>query len=116
PTQSYQSINGIDIKEGSTHLIARAMAMGKMHKAFAVTGGICTSTAAMIEGTVVNEVSSYNGKGDIIIGHPTGTMNFDVDIKNVDGHYIIKRAAVIRTARRLMDGYAYIPTDVMWKT
>ncbi|MFB5662270.1 2-methylaconitate cis-trans isomerase PrpF family protein [Alteribacillus sp. HJP-4] len=92
---------------------ARAMAMGKMHKAFAVTGGICTSTAALIPGTVVHEISAYRGWGNITIGHPTGKMDFSITVEYHSGEYHITRSAVARTSRRLMDGFAYVPAQVL---
>ncbi|WP_096439067.1 2-methylaconitate cis-trans isomerase PrpF family protein [Alteribacter populi] len=113
PPQSYQGINGMEIAEGNINFNARAMAMGKMHKAFAVTGGICTSTASLIEGTVVNEVSEYRQGEGIKIGHPTGTMDFSIEIEYVGGQYHVTRSAVARTSRRIMDGFAYIPAKVL---
>lgn len=115
PAQSYQGINDKAVSEANIHFTARAMAMGKMHKAFAVTGGICTSVASLIEGTVVNEMSKYTGEGDITIGHPTGTMDFNIELDYVDEQYHVSRSAVVRTSRRLMDGYAYIPSHLLWK-
>ncbi|WP_096187171.1 2-methylaconitate cis-trans isomerase PrpF family protein [Evansella halocellulosilytica] len=115
PPQSYQGINGNNVAEESIHFTARALAMGKMHKAFAVTGGICTSTASLIEGTVVNEVSKFSSNGDITIGHPSGTMDFSIKLGYKGDQYHVTRSAVARTSRRLMDGYAYIPSKILWK-
>ncbi|WP_461179185.1 PrpF domain-containing protein [Virgibacillus ainsalahensis] len=115
PAQSYQGINGVKVEEEKVHFTARAMAMGKMHKAFAVTGGICASVTALIEGTVVNEISKYSGKGDITIGHPTGTMDFSVVVNHDGGEHLVSRSAVERTSRRLMDGFAYLPATVLRK-
>lgn len=112
PKQSYTT-NNREINKENIDFTARALAMGKMHKAFAVTGGICTSTAALIPGTVVHDISSYNGEGDIRIGHPTGSMTFDVEVEKVNEEYEVTRSAVPRTSRRLMDGLAYVPSEVM---
>ena len=70
------------------------MAMGKMHKAFAVTGGICTSAAALIEGTVVHDVvrPEQRGNGQIFIGHPSGVMEFGIEIEyKEDGQLYLKK-------------------------
>ena len=37
-------------------MLARLMAMGKMHKAFAITAGIPAAIGAVIPGSVVNRV------------------------------------------------------------
>ncbi|WP_051301996.1 2-methylaconitate cis-trans isomerase PrpF family protein [Salibacterium aidingense] len=109
--QSYQGL-GTAVDKSHIDFTARAMAMGKVHKAFAVTGGICTSTAALIEGTVVHDVSSHQETGDIRIGHPSGTMDFSVTVEWNNGEYHVTRSAVPRTSRRLMDGLAYVPAPV----
>ena len=80
-----------------------------MHKAFAVTGAICTGVAARIEGTIINELLSQRGRGQetIIIGHPLGVLPVEVSAKKEQDRIKLERAAVYRTARRIMEGYVY---------
>ena len=47
--------------------------------------------------------------GQLRIGHPGGVMITDVAVK--DGS--ITKAAYGRTARRIMEGYVYVPSDIM---
>lgn len=77
----------------------------KPHKAFAATGAVCTAVAAILEGTIVNEVYVDRGDGVVYIGHPTGL--FPVKAK-LTANGSVEEASYSRTARRLMDGRVYV--------
>ena len=80
----------------------------KTHKAYPVSGAICLSAAAAIEGTVVHELV---GKGDgacsIDIVHPTGAMTVHTTFEMDQGRCKILQSVVNRSARILMQGVAY---------
>lgn len=104
-----QQIRGDDID-----FVSRLMFMQIMHKTYAGTGTICTGAAARIKGTVVNEVmeEKNRGKDSILrIGHPAGIITIDVDAEYDAGNWKLKKAAIKRTARRIMEGYCYIPKE-----
>lgn len=87
--------------------------MGKasgVHKAYAVTGTVCTGAAAMIEGTIVNEVLSERAKqtGTVRIGHPSGVIDVEVEMQKDEDDLVLKKATIYRTARRIMEGYVYL--------
>lgn len=114
---NYTTLQGNAVQASSISFLARTMSMQKMHKAYAVTGGICTSTAALIEGTVVHDVvrPEERGKGELFIGHPSGVMEFGIEVEDKEeGQIHLKKAAVARTSRRLMEGYAFVPSKVYW--
>jgi len=93
-------------------VVARTRALGVMHKAYAVTGGMCVSAAAMIEGTVVHEVVAPRAlqSGIVRLGHPSGISHFKIEVaRNAAGEFEVRRSGVAGTARRLMDGYVYVP-------
>ena len=98
-------VSGIDI-------VARMTALQKLHKAYAVTGAVCLGAAAKIKGTIVNEIfldARPDDPPSVRIGHPTGTIQVEMDVEEQDGHVELKKAALARTARLLMDGYVYPP-------
>lgn len=112
---TFKTLNDSQIEERKISLVARQISMQKMHKAYPVTGGICTSTAALIEGTVVNEVYENNSdEGTIVIGHPSGTMEFNIGLQKVENEFKLTRAAVARTSRRIFEGLVYLPSNVFW--
>ena len=97
-------------------MLARVMAMGKMHKTFAITAGIPLAIAAVIPESVVNQV--YAGgrlvpeDREIVIGHPSGMMEVRVSAKFEKGQPHIISCTVARTARMIMDGKVYVPPGV----
>ena len=112
PAVTYETTAGETILDSDYHLLARTLALGVMHKAYAVTGGICLSVAALIDGTVVNHVTTpvVGGTDEVRIGHPSGVSTYVVQIERTDsGTFELKKTAVAGTARRIMDGYVYVP-------
>lgn len=83
---------------------------GAVHRAYSGTGSVCTAVAAMIDGTVANEVVSKSAKikNLIRIGHPSGIMEVEIKLERDETGYRILRAAYGRTARRIMEGYIYL--------
>jgi 2-methylaconitate cis-trans-isomerase PrpF len=109
--QDYVTSDGMPIKADTFDLLARSKALAVMHKAYAVTGGICVSTAALIEGTVVNEVVASGAKGGekIRIGHPSGVSEFFIHLeKTPQGEWRLLKAGVSSTARPIMEGQVYV--------
>ncbi len=111
PAQDYPDSEGKIILAGDVDLVARTKAMAEMHKTYAVTGGICIATAAMIEGTVVSDICGAQAKktGEVRIGHPSGVLEVFVDVKNsVETGWTLLQAGVCRTARPIMEGEVYV--------
>jgi 2-methylaconitate cis-trans-isomerase PrpF len=96
----------------SADFVARFVMMQRVHKAYAGTGTICTGAAAMIPGTLVNRFGGFGdtGSGTVRIGHPSGVIEVEVE---VGAGPELKRAAISRTARRLLDGKALVRASVL---
>jgi 2-methylaconitate cis-trans-isomerase PrpF len=111
PPCDYTTITGAVVKGSEVDLLARTKAMAVMHKAYAVTGGICVSTAALIEGTVVNEIVGQEAKatGAVRLGHPSGILGFEINLEKKAEGWHIDKAGVSRTAKPIMDGQVYVP-------
>lgn len=98
------------IKADDVDLVSRLMFMQVIHKTYAGTGTVCTGAAGKIPGTVVHEmIKDADAKSLIRIGHPAGVIRVEVASGISGGQVMLKRAAISRTARRIMDGYAYVP-------
>ena len=116
PARDYRTLSGGVVTGKSVNMLARVMAMGKMHKAFAITAGIPAAIAAVIPDSVVNRVVA-KGKpvpqdGEIVIGHPSGMMDVKVDAATENGQLRIVSCTIGRTARKIMEGKVYIPAHV----
>lgn len=113
PPQEYTTTEAVTIRALDVDVVARQMAMQRPHKAFAVTGALCLSVASRIPGTVVHDACT-SAEGDTLrIGHPSGSMRTEVRVAS-DEHdgYRVERAAIERTARRIMAGAVYVPASV----
>lgn len=102
------------VNENSMDLSIRLLFMQKMHKTYPVTGTICTVAAAMIPGTIANQVARRGiiEKGELRIGHPAGIIITEGKVDNENGAFVLRKATVDRTARCLMKGYAYVPKNI----
>ncbi|WIV11969.1 PrpF domain-containing protein [Proteiniborus sp. MB09-C3] len=111
PAQDYVDFTkGRKISENDVDFVSRLMFMQVVHKTYAGTATTCTGAAARIEGTIVNEAMNAKGKGkDAIlrIGHPAGVITIDVAASKEGNGWKLEKAAINRTARRIMDGNCY---------
>lgn len=113
PARSSSSEGGDKNQGKRADIIAWMTALQRLHRTYAVTGGICLAAASCIPGTVVNEI--LGGKDmhrEIVIGHPSGTMEVEAEIEEREGEYTVKKGIIARTARKIMEGWVFIPERV----
>jgi 4-oxalomesaconate tautomerase len=89
----------------------------RVHEAIGVLGAVSVATACVLKGSVAHGVAAigdFAGSGAVRldIEHPTGVFTVDMDVETVDGGLKVKRSALLRTARKLMDGHVFIPASV----
>ncbi|MFC1933116.1 PrpF domain-containing protein, partial [Chloroflexota bacterium] len=114
PPISYKDwTTGKQVNANIMDLSVRLLFMQKMHKAYPISGAICTVAAGMIPGTIVNQVArrGISERGVLRIGHPAGIIIPEGKVDKENGAFVLKKAKVDRTARCLMKGYAYIPKN-----
>ena len=110
--KGYTTMRGHAVEPGSTDLRARLVWYNKCHESMAGTGSMCTAAASRIPGSVVNQVvGAAAAAGKLRIGHPMGTMavNVAAEPANVLGGVSFRELSFSRTARRIMDGFVYVP-------
>ncbi len=84
----------------------------RVHEAIGVLGAVSVATAAALPGSVAAEIAVLPGGAGakrIEVEHPTGFFTVDMDIAFSDGQLSIRRSALLRTARKLMQGAVYVP-------
>ena len=75
PPAGYRTLAGATVEPHAVDLVARIVSMGKVHRAFALTGAMCLAVAARIPGSVAHEATATAGAaGDVRIGHPSGVL------------------------------------------
>ena len=115
PTTYTDYTTGEKIEAGSVNIVARLLFNQRMHKTYPGSGTICTGTAARIPGTIVNEVLSKSARDANVvrIGHPAGVIPIEVSVAMEGDTPVIKRAAIARTARIIMEGYVFVRKSVI---
>jgi hypothetical protein len=100
---------GRQVRAAGTTVAGRGLSMGQPHRAYATTVAVATATAARIPGTLVAEHAAGGaGDPDVRIAHPGGVTRVEVDVDLSDGKPVLRRAAIERTARRIMAGVVYV--------
>lgn len=87
-----------------------------VHQSIGVLGAASVAAACRIPGTTADSVASHTGGRVLQIEHPTGRLSIDIEISNCNGGVTIARSALLRTARKLMDGLVFVPAskDQAW--
>jgi 4-oxalomesaconate tautomerase len=93
----------------------RTFIPNRVHEAIGVFGAVSVATACLLPGSVANEVCgvvSVSGETTLQIEHPTGYFDvaLNVEVNGSDVH--VTSAALLRTARMLMQGSVYVPRSV----
>ena len=102
--QDYKNMDGDIVKAEDMDICVRAISVGMLHKAYPMTVAVGTGAAALIPGTIVNDIVRKNGSASVRLGHSSGVTEA---IMKMDGENVLM-GGVTRTARRIMDGYVYI--------
>lgn len=89
----------------------------RVHKAIGVFGAVSVATACVLPGSVAAEVAGITDPRavkSLDVEHPTGFFTVYMDVTIENGVAAVRRAALLRTARKLMDGQVYVPVN-LWK-
>lgn len=109
----YVTAGGVKVSFLEIDFLARTMSMQRAHRSYAITGAVCTAVAACLPGTVVHEVADFRRRYRVAFGHPDGVITLECSVREKEkGEFVVERVAVERTARRIMDGYVYIPESM----
>ena len=94
---------------GSGDLSTRTFSPHRCHEAIGVLGAVSVATAALLPGSPVADVIRTGAglDGIIVCEHPTGSFTATLDIDTSANPPIARRAGIIRTARKLMDGVVF---------
>ena len=74
---------------------------------------MCLAVAAAIPETLVHEVARLAAPGQVRIGHPAGIMEVGAKVQPEGNDWRVQSVTTQRTARRIMDGFIYVPQSYM---
>ena len=110
--ERYVASSGKTVEPSRVDINARILSMGKLHHAMTGTGAVAIAVAAAIPGTVVNRLVAGKASDQIRFGHPSGVMAVGAEAVQRDGAWVVTKAIMSRSARRLMEGYVFVPSSL----
>lgn len=94
--------------KGDGHLNTRTFIPHRCHEAIGVLGAVSVATAALLPGSTAESVTLDPSDDTVRVEHPTGYFDVTVDVVPTDdGRIAVRRAGIVRTARKLMDGLVF---------
>ena len=81
----------------------------RCHASHAVTGAIGVATAFALPGTVASGIERAPGKHPLVVLHPAGQIDIEVELQGTGQDATVERAALVRTARKIMQGELHLP-------
>jgi len=98
-------------RHGGT-LHTRTFIPHRVHEAIGVLGAVSVATACVTPGSVAAQVARLaprSGLQRLEIEHPTGFFTVEMDVALEGAEVTVKRSALLRTARKLMEGEVFVP-------
>jgi probable AcnD-accessory protein PrpF len=105
--RAYAASDGKHIEASDIDLLARSFSMGLLHHAMPGTSAVAIAVAAAIPGTLVNQVAGAAGR--VRFGHPSGVLSVGAEARQAQGEWVVTKAVMSRSARRLMEGAVFVP-------
>ncbi len=93
-------------------LTSRYFTPRRCHASHAVTGAVGVATAFALPGTVASGTAVMSGRCRIAVLHPQGRIEVDVDVSGDGEHARVEQAALVRTARKILQGELHLPDYV----
>jgi 2-methylaconitate isomerase len=110
PAQDYVAASGRPVKSDAIDLTARILSMGLLHHAYTGTGAVALAVAAVIPGTLVNKITRNRpDPAAVRIGHTSGVMSVGAEAVKENDAWLVTRASMSLSARRLMEGWVLVP-------
>ncbi|MGN6452888.1 MAG: 4-oxalomesaconate tautomerase [Steroidobacteraceae bacterium] len=98
-------------RHGGT-LHTRTFIPQRVHEAIGVLGAVSVATACVTPGSVgaqVARLAPRSGVQRLEIEHPTGFFTVEMDVALEGAEVTVKRSALLRTARKLLQGEVFVP-------
>ena len=105
-------MTGAPVAAEDVDLVSRLMFMQQAHKTYAGTSTVCTGVASRIPGTLVHEAARPHNRIEVRIGHPAGVIETETELTGDGRRWLIRRATLGRTARRILEGTVFVPDGV----
>ena len=111
PARDHVVSSGRTVKAQEIDLLVRALSMGKLHHAMMGAAAVAIGAAAAVPGTRGNLAAGGGERSAVRFGHPSGTLRVGAEAERRDGDWTVVKAVMSRSARRLMAGDVFVPSE-----
>lgn len=90
----------------------------RVHEAIGVLGAVSVATACVAPGSIAYKVCKQKfaaGTHTLTVEHPSGSFDVEIEFEQNDQQIKVLRSALLRTARKLMQGQVFCPGQVVGK-
>jgi 2-methylaconitate cis-trans-isomerase PrpF/tripartite-type tricarboxylate transporter receptor subunit TctC len=101
--------------DSATSITSRYFTPRRCHASHAATGAIGVATAFALPGTVASGKALAAGSHDVLVLHPQGRIDVSVSITGNGEDTRVQQAALVRTARKILQGDLHVPSYVFSK-
>ena len=98
--------------DGPDSITSRYFTPRRCHASHAVTGAIGVASAFALPGTVASSARGIAGQRALVVLHPAGQIDIQVDVEGAGDTAAIRSASLVRTARKILQGELHIPDYV----
>lgn len=84
----------------------------RVHQSIGVLGAASVAAACCIPGSVVDGIATISDSGELNVEHPSGCFTVDIELVAAAGSYAVTRSALLRTARKIMEGNVYVSEGI----
>jgi 2-methylaconitate cis-trans-isomerase PrpF/tripartite-type tricarboxylate transporter receptor subunit TctC len=98
--------------DGANSITSRYFTPKRCHASHAVTGAIGVASAFALPGTVASGIARGAGCHQLTVLHPAGQIDIEVELSGEGEAVGMQRAALVRTARKIMQGELHLPDYV----
>ncbi|WP_439586706.1 4-oxalomesaconate tautomerase [Hydrogenophaga sp.] len=98
--------------DSANSITSRYFTPRRCHASHAVTGAIGVASAFALPGTVASGLARAAGCHQLTVLHPAGQIDIEVELSDAGAEISMQRAALVRTARKIMQGELHLPDYV----
>ena len=102
----------ISAGDSENSITSRYFTPRRCHASHAVTGAIGVASAFALPGTVASGIARAAGCHQLTVLHPAGQIDIEVELSGEGDAVSMERAALVRTARKIMQGELHLPDYV----
>ena len=85
----------------------------RVHRSIGVLGAASVAAVCRLPGSVADGLGAQDIGTSLDIEHPTGRFTIEIELDSSQQTVRVTRSALLRTARKILDGQVYIPAELV---